>query len=180
MTTEQTVLWRARRAYEFARLRRALLAAIPVVALLSLVTLLVTRPVRATGFGAVVLVAGVWSLWRGLGLQHAFSVGVLSGMVPVLFVTSAMRFPHHCGTTACVSVCLWAAAAGGLVGGGLVAAWRHRARPAGFHVALASAVGVLTGAMACACIGWPGVGVLGLTGGLSVGFGALFLKGRTS
>lgn len=162
MTTLQD---RARRAYEWARFRRALLASIPVTALVTVSMLLVTRPDRAGLVGVAVVLVGVWSLWRGVGLPQAFAAGVLTGLVPLLAVSAAMKAPHVCGAGMCWSVCLPAAGLGGLVAGVLLGGWQRRFNPERRQLALGFVVMVLTGAMACACIGLTGVAILAFTGG---------------
>ncbi|MFZ5440401.1 MAG: hypothetical protein ACOZQL_10350 [Myxococcota bacterium] len=163
-----TLQERARRAYEWARLRRALVASIPVAALVTVSMLLVTRPDRAGLVGVAVVLVGVWSLWRGVGLPQAFAAGVTSGLVPLLAVSAAMKAPHACAAGLCISVCLPAAGAGGLVAGVLLGLWQRRFSPSRRQLALGFAVMVLTGAMACACIGLTGVAILLLTGGATL------------
>ncbi len=162
---------RARRAYEWARLRRALVDVLPVVVLVALATAFTTRVVSTGLVGAVLAVTGVFSLWLGHGLQRALLPGVLAGTLPLAMVFCAARVGHACMGAACLSVCLGASALGGVGAGLVVDAWARRAHVRGTVVAVASGFGLLTGAMGTTCVGLRGVAALAGGFALALGLG---------
>lgn len=161
---------RTRRAYEFARLRRALLGVAPVLVLVALAAWVGSRPVSTLGFGLATVCGGVLMLWYGREPQKAVLPGVVAGLVPLVFALSANHL-SACGADGCGSLCVPACALGGVVAGLAVASvGNQRKAGLGFWVS-ASALALLTGAMGCACIGYTGVL------GLGAGFGAGVVPG---
>lgn len=152
---------RARRGYEFARLRRAALGMIPAVVIVALATCFTHRPVSAVVFGSVAVVLGVFMLWFGREPQKAVLPGIAAGIVPLVLALCA-NYVHSCGMHGCSSWCVPACALGGVVAGLTVASFgnQHRAGPV-FWLS-ASGLALLVGAMGCSCVGYSGVLGLGL------------------
>lgn len=172
----QTVERQARRAYEWARLRRAALGVTPVVLVVLAAVLWAARPVPAVALGLALVAVGVGSLWFGNGLQRSLAPGVLAGLVPLIAVNCVTRLGHVCAGGACMSVCLPACALGGAAVGFVIGVWAARRTARAGMWATASAAALLTGAMGCACVGASGVVALAL--GFAVSAPVLGVVGR--
>lgn len=155
-----TLELRARRAYELARVRRALWGVGPLLLVLGLAAFFSSRVVTTCLVGAAGLAVGAFSLWRGEGLQRALVPGVIAGLVPLTFSLCATRYGHACFGGACMQVCLAAAALGGIGAGLIVSRWTRR--EGGSVVITAAALGLLTGSMGSSCVGLNGVLMLAL------------------
>lgn len=153
---------RARRAYEMARLRRAVLAFAPVLALIAVATLTGDHSGRSLALGAGLFVFGVVLLWTGQDVRRAVLPGLAAGLVPLAFALCARQVGHACMGDRCMTVCVPACAAGGLVAGALVAFIATRARRGFAYWLAASGVALFTGAMGCVCAGAAGLLGLGL------------------
>src|SRR5713101_3077387 len=148
---------RARRAYEAARLRRAVLAFAPILLLVTATALTGHRFGYTLAFGSALFALGVALLWYGLSAKQAVLPGVAAGLVPLLFALCARQMNHACGGDHCLMFCVPACLAGGVIAGIVVGSIGVRTRRGfGFWLA-ASGVCLLTGAMGCACVGLPGV-----------------------
>jgi hypothetical protein len=157
-----TVEARARRAYEFSRLRRAALGATPLLLVAALAAALGSSPDSAIAPGAVLFLGGFACLWFGRGPQKSVLPGVLAGLVPLAMVVCAGKIGHHCTGATCRSLCLWASAVGGLGAGLAVGTWTvRRTAPAAMWVT-ASGVALVTGSMGCSCAGARGLVAMGL------------------
>ncbi len=160
----------ARRAYEFGRIRLALLGVAPVVIIVALAASFAHRPVSTLWFGVATITAGATMLWYGRDPQRAVLPGIAAGLVPLVLALCANNM-HICGPDGCSSLCLPACTLGGGVAG-LAVASVGKQRRAGLRFWLsASGIALLTGSMGCACIGYSGVV------GLSVGFAAGVVPG---
>jgi hypothetical protein len=162
----------ARSAYEFSRVRRALLGFSPLAAVLVGVGCAFgDRPSWTLSLGAGLFLLGATLLWHGRDLGRAVLPGVVAGCVPLVLVLSARHFGHVCTGASCSTVCMQACAVGGIAAGIAVASVGNARRSGpGFWLA-ASALAVLTGAMACACLGASGIAglVLGYSAGVAPG-----------
>jgi hypothetical protein len=166
-----STLRRARRAYELARARRAVLGSLPVLVLVGLTCLFSDSPSWTLSLGLGMFSLGVVLLWRGRELKRAVIPGVAAGSVPLVLVLCAQHFGHLCTGTSCSALCMQACAAGGIVAGLAVASVGSSRRSGpGFWLA-ASALAILTGAMACSCLGVSGVV------GLALGYGGGLVPG---
>jgi hypothetical protein len=155
----------ARRSYEWARLRHALLGFAPVLTVVAVAAVLARDPSMTLALGLSVFLVGVVLLWYGRDLRKAVLPGVAAGLVPLVLALCANHW-HHCNGHACMSFCVPACAAGGLLAGlGVAAMGKHRRAGAAYWVP-ASGLALLTGAMGCSCVGYAGVA------GLAVGYGA--------
>lgn len=163
MTADLTALLaRARRAYEWSRLRRAAVAVTPIAVLVGVAALLATRPGLAVAVGGALLAAGVASLWFGHDFDRGLAPGVLAGLVPLAAVNCAVRIGHACTGTSCRSLCLTACALGGVAAGLLIGAWAVRRTATAAMWGAAGTAALLTGTMGCSCAGLTGVAALGL------------------
>lgn len=158
---------RARRAYERGRIQRALVSAIPLV-VVAVIGGALARDVRVAALvGASMYVVAAVAFWRGRGLARGVLPGVAAGVVPFVAMHAARMYGHVCGGAMCFSVCIPAAALGGLVAGALIGRFARGSTEVMRSWGSAAAFAALTGALACACSGVGGV--LGLVAGLLVG-----------
>jgi hypothetical protein len=153
-------------AYEAGRLRHALVAASPLIALAVPPVCVGTRPLVTLALVALLYVAGVLCAWRGRELGRGMFAGALAGVLPLGLALVAQSMGHACTPAGCVSWCVPACTAGG-VGAGAFIAWCAARRRAPFAFwGAAAGTSALTGALGCACAGYGGV--LGLAIGLAV------------
>jgi hypothetical protein len=156
---------RARWRYEWARLKSALVGFAPVLLIVAVVAMLGHRPSVTAALGFVTFAGGVAMLWYGRDLKRAVLPGVAAGLVPLVLALCASHY-HHCDGETCVSFCVPACSAGGVLAGLVVAAVGHRQRAGAMFWLSSSGLALLTGAMGCSCVGYAGVV------GLAIGFGA--------
>jgi hypothetical protein len=158
---------RARRKYEWARVRRALWGFGPSLLVVAAAGVFAKHPTSTLAFGAAMFAAGVSALWYGRGLKHAVLPGFGLGLVPLALALCANRFGHVCTGDGCVALCVPACITGGLMAGVGMAVIGHRHRQGVGYWAAASLIALLTGAMGCSCVG--SAGVLGLAAGFGLG-----------
>lgn len=150
----------ARRAYEWARVRRAAWGVVPLGALVLAAGLLGSRTLQVAVAGVLLLAVASTSLWAGRGFQRSLVPGVLAGLVPLALVTCAAKVGHHCDGATCRSLCLSASLLGGAGAGAAVGLWAvFRTAPLGV-MAAAAAGALLTGALGCSCVGLTGLAAL--------------------
>ncbi len=158
---------RARAAYEWGRLRQALIGFAPALLLAATAAWLGGKPTYTAPFGAGLFLAGVVALWYGREAKRAVLPGVAAGLIPLGLAIGTMRMGYMCFGDRCTSVCMAACVIGGagagLVVGRIGSRGRHRWP---FWVA-ASTVALFTGAMSCSCLGYAGIA--GLAAGYAVG-----------
>lgn len=159
---------RARRAYEWARVRRALWGVTPLLVLIPVAAFFSARVLTTCLAGVAGLVVGAVCLWRGEGLQRALVPGVLAGLVPLTLSLCANRYGHACFGGLCMQVCLAASALGGVGAGVLVSRWPALQQERGAVVLTAAAMGLLVGAMGSSCVGLNGVLALVLGFGVTL------------
>jgi len=148
---------RARVRYEWARTRRALLGAVPVVLVTTVAAWVGGRAATVSLIGSVVFVWAVLLLWYGREPRRALLPGFAAGLVPLTFALCANLLEHGCTGSACLRLCVPACAIGGVIAGLAVAAVGHRRRYGPVFWLSASGIALLTGAMGCACVGYSGV-----------------------
>jgi hypothetical protein len=158
---------RARRAYELARARQAIVRALPIAIVLALAAARVERS-NALVLAALALAAVVAGGWFGRGVARAVRTGAIAGLFPLLAPLIVNALLHQCAGCAPASpwpLCLIACA----VGGGLAGLWAGIRAPALRPVEVAAALGTaaLVGAVGCLAAG--GFGLLGLASGLVLG-----------
>lgn len=164
-TERSRLLRRARRAYEWARLQRALGGVSPLLVVLALAVGFSHRPASALWFGLAATTAAAFMLWYGRAPQKAVLPGIAAGLVPLALALCANHL-HAC-SGGCSSLCVPACALGGVAAGVAVArVGASRRAGLGFWLS-ASALALCVGAMGCSCVGYAGV--LGLGAGFGVG-----------
>jgi hypothetical protein len=156
---------RARRKYEWARARRAVLGFAPSLVFVSIAGLLNKHPSSALIFGAAMFAVGVGLLWYGRNVRRAVLPGLAMGLLPLALALCASHMGHACMGDHCMTLCVPACSLGGLgagIGISIVGVRWNQGWP--FWVG-ASVLSFLTGAMGCSCVGYSGVA------GLAVGYG---------
>jgi hypothetical protein len=147
----------------------------PVLLIVGIAALLGRRPSVAVALGLGMFASGVVMLWYGRDVKRAVLPGVAAGLAPLTLALCANHF-HHCAGDTCLSLCVPACAAGGLLAGLGVAMVGLRQR-AGLTFWLASSgLALLTGAMGCSCVGYAGV--VGLAFGFGAGLSASLIRKR--
>ena len=162
-----TLIARARRAYELARLRRAFVHALPALFLFAVLVLEGARDGVSLAASLALYPTSVLALYLGQGAGAAVLPSLLFGLVPFAIVRVAESSGHVCLGEACVSWCLPACVLGGAGGGALVALRGRRERDRlGYAIAAVTLV-VLAGAVGCRCAG--NAGLLGIALGTLAG-----------
>ena len=160
---------RLKRAYEWSRLRRALLGFLPIAILVLAALVFGGRSSTVLAIAPLVFAFGVLSLWRGRGLGRGVLPGALAGGAALLLVLCANQVGHFCTGERCMSWCIPACIAGGLLGGAYVGTLGMRQRRGAGYWVSASAITLLVGALGCSCVGYSGML------GLALGYGVLAL-----
>lgn len=168
---------RARRKYEWARARRALVGFAPALVVVAVATLLNHhRPHVALLCGASMFAVGAFSLWYGRDLRRAVLPGLAMGLLPLSLALCANMMGHHCLGDRCMTWCIPACTLGGFgaaLGVSLIGLrWKQRLT---FWLG-ATALTLLTGAMGCTCVGYGGIA--GLAVGYAVGLAPTLLRRR--
>jgi hypothetical protein len=154
---ERELLARARRVYEWSRLRAALPWALWVAPMIA-ATLAIGGPstTMRLGAGVALAVLVVILAWRGGAARRAIGPGLLAGLAP-LALPLITRSMHLCGVHGCMMLCLPACIVGGVVGGLVVALTLRRVTEGRVTFALATAaIAMLCGAMGCLIAGLGG------------------------
>ena len=125
---EHLLLVRARRAYEWGRLRRALLGALPLALLIGPALALTPRVVPTVILGAMLLLGAIGLLWFGHGLPRAALLGVAAGALPLGLVLCSARLGHACAGSMCMQFCFGTSALGGAAAGALIGSWAFEKR----------------------------------------------------
>ena len=169
---------RARRAYELARVRFALVGIVPIAIVVCVALGFARNPSSSIAFGACATLLGFAMVWHGRGLERRVFLGLAAGLTPLVFALWANQV-HMCGAHGCTSLCLPACALGGVVSGLTISAFVSPKKPMS-HWISASALALLVGAMGCACMGYSGlVGLgLGFSGGMTSGVFGRALQAR--
>lgn len=153
---------RLRRVYELRRLRNAILGFVPMLGLIVLAAAVGGRIALAATAGAVLFVLGVVSLWYGREPGRGVLPGAIAGSIALVLALCANQMGHFCTGERCLSWCLPACVAGGLLAGGFVSFVGLRQKRGIGYWATASAITLLTGALGCSCVGFAGIGGLGV------------------
>jgi len=162
---------RARRKYEWARARRAVLGFAPSLVLVTIAALSNKHPMSALGFGAALFVVGAALLWYGRDLRRAVLPGLAMGLLPLALALCVNHMGHACMGDRCMMLCVPACAIGGLGAGVGISIIGLRWKQGWPFWAGATLLTLLTGAMGCSCVGYGGVA------GLAVGYGVGLLSG---
>jgi hypothetical protein len=165
---------RARRKYEWARVRRAFLGFTPALVIVTIAALANKHPMSAIGFGAAMFVVGVGLLWYGREVRRAVLPGLAMGLLPLALALCANHVGHACMGGECMTLCLPACTLGGILAGAGVSLIGLRWKQGLSFWVGATALTFLTGAMGCSCLGYAGVA--GLAFGYVVGSIPLLLR----
>ncbi len=165
------VVAKAERAYERARVGRALLVAGPSALLPAASLWLGTSVASALTLGVALGAALFFMVWRGQGLSFAALTGGKAGLVPLVLAHASKSFGHVCTPTGCTTLCVPACALGGVVAGALVERWARASTRPWLTRGAGAGVAVLVGALGCSCVGLGGVAALlvGVLGSLAAG-----------
>lgn len=153
---------RARRGYEFSRVRAALLGAAPLVLVALLAAVVGKQPRWSLLFGSVAFTWAALLLWYGRDVRRAVLPGIAAGLIPLTFALCAGLVGHGCVGDHCVRLCMPACSVGGAAAGLIVAAIGHRGRHGLVYWLSVSGIAMLTGAVGCSCVGYAGLVSLGL------------------
>jgi hypothetical protein len=171
----EAVQKRLRRAYELSRLRRALLGFAPILVLVGAAAVIGGRYNVAMPAGLLLFAGGVLALWYGREPGRGVLPGAIGGSLALVLALCANQMGHFCTGERCMSWCLPACVAGGVLAGGIVSFVGVRQRRGVGYWLSASTITLLTGALGCSCVGYAGIG------GLAVGFvGALLVSALSS
>lgn len=165
---------RARRKYEWARARTALLGFAPALVVVAVACSMNKHPSAALLFGAAMFIVGVALLWYGRDIRRAVLPGLAMGLLPLTLGLCANHMGHACMGGQCMTLCLPACTLGGLLAGAGVSLIGLRWKQGLAFWLGATALTLLTGAMGCSCVGYAGVAGLGL--GYVVGSIPLLLR----
>ena len=173
MVREENARATARASYERGRLHRGLELALPALMLAGVAVLLHEGSLATASVGAVLVLATVFAGHYGRGLDRLVGPATISGLpafiAPLCITTEA----HLCAGDWCLSYCLTACVAGGLVSGLLFAGRLRRIAPG--PALFGSGLLLLVGMLGCIAAGVPGV--IGLiVGGAVGGVPRLFLS----
>ncbi len=174
--SKNAALAHARRAYEWGRLRYALVGAVPVLVVAGIAVHAGGRPSWTAPFACAVFVTTALALWYGREPKRAVLPGFLAGLVPAALTFCTMHFGHYCFGNRCTDVCLAACLLGGVSAGALIGLAAVRRRFGWRFAAAASTISVLTGALGCACLGYAGLA--GLAAGYAFGLAPAFATTR--
>lgn len=153
---------RFRRVYELGRLRRAFVGFVPVWLLIASAVVFGGRLSTALVAGPLLFAAGVFALWYGREPGRGVLPGAMAGGAALVLVLCANQMGHFCTGERCMSWCLPACIAAGLLAGGFVSAIGVRERRGAGYWVSASGITLLAGALGCSCIGYSGIAGLGL------------------
>ncbi|MGA2450111.1 MAG: hypothetical protein ABTD50_15635 [Polyangiaceae bacterium] len=157
----------ARVAYEWSRLRRALIGFAPALVVAAAASWIGGRPIDSVPFGLGLFLAGSVALWYGREPKRAVLPGIVAGLFPVVLTITTMRVGHMCLGDRCASVCMAACVVGGSGSGLAIGVVGVRRRYRLLFWITASALVLCTGAMGCACLGYSGL--VGLATGYFAG-----------
>lgn len=172
---DEAVMKRVRRAYELDRLRRALLGFAPVLIVISVAIGMGKRHAVSMPAGLLLFAGGVLALWYGREPGRGVLPGAIGGSLALALALCANHVGHFCTGEHCLSWCVPACTAGGVLAGSIVSFVGFRQKRGAGYWLSASAITLLTGALGCSCVGFAGIG------GLAIGFiGALLLVGLSA
>lgn len=148
---------RFRRIYELSRLKQAVFGFTPILMLVLAATAFGGQHSLVLLLGPLLFGAGVLALWYGREPARGVLPGALAGGAALVLVLCVSQMGHVCTGSECVSWCLPACIAGGLLSGALVSIVGVRQKRRAGYWASASGITLLTGALGCSCAGFAGV-----------------------
>ncbi len=160
------LLGRVHHAYERARWMRASVGVLPLALFATVAICCGTNASFGVAAGALLVAGSGVALWRGETFGRSVLPGFALGVIPFALALAARATGHICTGSACVSWCIPACTAGGLLAGvGLFAVGRRSKHPWIFW-GVGASLALLTGSLGCSCVGAGGV--VGLAVGLGV------------
>jgi hypothetical protein len=170
MLAEQSLLrGKAKRAYEWGRLRHALAGSIPTLLVGGMVAALVREISWPLVLGSMLYVASVALLWFGRSPGRSVLPGVVYGLLPLTGGVIARLHGHVCMGMSCYSTCMFYCVGGGVVAGVLVGRLASKSDSPTAVFLSAAATALLTGAIGSSCVGVHGI--VGMA--LGIGLGAV-------
>ena len=166
MASEEAVLAGAMAGYERARLRRAVIAALPTLVLPLVAFALGGRLVPSVVLGAALATLVIALGWRGQAWGRAVPAGLLAGLFPLGLALTAQRIGHVCTPEGCTSLCVPMCSAGGLIAGVVISLAARRSTSPRLTLGAGAVVTLVVGALGCSCVGYAGA--LGMMAGLAV------------
>ena len=168
MLAEQSLLRsRAKRAYEWGRLRRALGGSIPTLLVGGMVAALVREVSWPLVLGLLLYAASVLLLWFGRSPGKSVLPGVVYGLLPLTGGVIAKLHGHVCLGMSCYSTCLMYCVGGGVLAGLFVARLASKSDSPLAVFLSAAATALLTGAIGSSCVGVHGI--IGMAAGIGLG-----------
>jgi len=168
MLAEQSLLRsKAKRAYEWGRLRHALAGSIPTLLVAGMVAALVREVSWPLVLGLLLYGASVLLLWFGRSPGKSVLPGVVYGLLPLSGGVIARLHGHVCLGMSCYSTCLLYCVGGGVLAGLLVARLASRSDSPLAVFCSAAATALLTGAIGSSCVGVHGI--IGMAAGIGLG-----------
>jgi hypothetical protein len=175
MLAEQALLrGRAKRAYEWGRLRHASGASIPALLVGSMVAVLVKEVSWPLVLGLALYLASVVLVWFGRNPGRSVLPGIVYGLLPLTGGVISRLHGHACMGLSCYSTCMLYCVGGGVLAGVLVGRLASKSDTPAAVFMSAAATALLTGAIGSSCVGVHGV--VGMA--MGVGMGALPLALR--
>lgn len=171
---QHTLETMARKAYERARFRRAVLGALPLLLLIGPAAVFTTRPATTIGVGGLMLLGAVALLWFGRGLPRAALAGVAAGVLPLGLVLCSARVGHVCAGAWCMQFCFATSALGGLGAGALIGRWALSQSLSASLLGTACGFSLMTAALGSTCAG-P-TAFVALVVGFALGLGAQWVR----
>ncbi len=165
-TTEPTLLLerRARRAYEWGRLRSAL-RILPFVVLATAAAIASGRPLTlALAVLGVLSPLSVGLSFAGRAPGRAVVPGLLAGGAALAMPLLVATLGHACFGPACMTYCLHACIVGGAIAGAVIARTAVAQGPDPAFLLPALAIAALTGSLGCTISG--AAGVIGMLAGV--------------
>jgi hypothetical protein len=156
----EAVRHRTKQLYEVGRGRRALVGALPAMTLVAIAVRSIHEVVDPIVSGALLAVVSILFFWRGQHAGRAVLPGTVAGMFPFA-AALAMGWVGETRFMLCAGISFVASVVGGL----LLARRAHRSASRARTWMYAGLVAVLTGSVACTCIGLGGL--VGLVVGLA-------------
>ncbi|HEU4407735.1 MAG TPA: hypothetical protein VFS43_20895 [Polyangiaceae bacterium] len=157
---------RARRAYELGRSRFALLRGVPLLALALGYTWLWEGSAASVAIGVLLFAVSFVFAWRGRVAGRAILPGFAAGLVSLWCAHAAPACERTCIGGVTLSFYVLMCTLGGFASGTLITLLARRNPGVARFWLCAGAVALLTGSLACSCVGVGGV--LGIAAGLAL------------
>ncbi len=148
---------RARRAYEVGRIRYALAASAPLLAVVALALWFGSRSTFDFAAAAVLVAIGLVYRWRGTMAERALLPGLGAGSIPLVLALVANGSSAGCHQGDALSLCTIACAVGGVLAALRITEFAHSEEHTPGAFGLAMIPTFLMGSLGCGCAGFSGV-----------------------